>query len=166
MFNTDTHSSDLSSFSKPDLVAEIVIFTAASLDGVAAFISPFMNNMLQRPEIHHRVMAEIDAADQRGELSLPVSTYEETTKLKYFMACVKETLRYNSPAVTLLPRIVSNPGYNLKIDNNGNILWSKDLSRPFYSYQAEVADVAATPGNGFVIVTASGAFQPEARLLR
>jgi len=79
--------------------------------------------MLQRPEIHHRVMAEIDAADQRGGLSLPVAKYEETTKLKYFMACVKETLRYNSPAVTLLPRIVSNPGYDLRIDNNGKTMY-------------------------------------------
>lgn len=35
------------------------------------------------------------------------------TQLPFFMACIKETLRRGSPAQTILPRLVSHPGYDL-----------------------------------------------------
>lgn len=69
--------------------------------------------MLQNPEHHNRVVAEIEAADRAGKLSKPCATYEETLELPFFMACIKETLRRDSPAQTILPRIVSQPGYDL-----------------------------------------------------
>jgi len=100
-------------FSKEDMKAEVITFTATTLDGAAAFISPFTDNMLQHPEICGLLIAEIDAADNDGKLSHPVVTYEETTKLPFLMACVKETLRRDAPAQTIIPRVVSSPGYQL-----------------------------------------------------
>ncbi|KAI5921322.1 cytochrome P450 [Camillea tinctor] len=100
-------------FSPDDLKAEVITFTAATLDGVAAFVSPFMDNLLTRPEAYARVVAEIQAADRAGALSRPVVTYDETAQLTYFTACVRETLRRDPPAQTILPRLVSRPGYAL-----------------------------------------------------
>lgn len=56
---------------------------------------------------------EILAADKAGRLSSPVVSYDETTQLPFFMACIKETFRRDAPAQTILPRLVSDPGYHL-----------------------------------------------------
>ena len=93
-----------------DLKAEYITFTAATLDGVAAFISPFVDNMIQHPDVLRRVQKEIDLAQARSELSCLVATYDETTRLPYFMACIMETLRRDAPAQTILPRIISKGG--------------------------------------------------------
>lgn len=100
-------------FSREDLKAEVITFTAATLDGVSALVSPIINNILEHPEAYRRVVEEIHAADLAGKLSRPVATYEETNTLPFFMACVKETLRRDAPAQTILPRVVSHPGYTL-----------------------------------------------------
>ncbi|KAI2610041.1 cytochrome P450 monooxygenase [Hypoxylon fragiforme] len=100
-------------FSPTDFKAEVITFTAATLDGVSAFISPFLDNLLTHPSAHARVVAEILAADRAGRLSSPVATYDETTRLPFFTACIKETLRRDAPAQTILPRVVSAPGYAL-----------------------------------------------------
>lgn len=93
-----------------DLKAEYITFSAATLDGVAAFISPFIDNMIQHPHILRLIQQEIDLASARGALSSPVATYEETTRLPYFMACIMETLRRDAPAQTILPRLISKGG--------------------------------------------------------
>lgn len=90
--------------------AESVIFTSAALEGVAAFLSPFVDNVIQNPSVYMRLQAEIDDAEARGLLSQPIATYGETCKLPYFMACISETLRHDSPAQTILPRLVSKAG--------------------------------------------------------
>lgn len=111
-----------------DLKAEYITFTAATLDGVAAFISPFVDNMIQHPIILRRVQREIDLAQARGELSNPVATYDETTLLPYFMACIMETLRRDAPAQTILPRVISKGG-----------LWYNDVFIP------EGSEMGASP---------------------
>ena len=101
-------------YTREDLKAEVITFTAATLDGVAAFISPFVDNLLTHPAAYERVTREIREADKAGLLSSPVVTYDETVKhLPYFTACIKETLRRDAPAQTILPRIVSEGGYEL-----------------------------------------------------
>lgn len=91
----------------------MITFTAATLDGVSALVAPFFNNILTRPEAYSRLVAEIRNADHAGLLSKPVVTYEETLQLPFFMACVKETLRCDAPAQTILPRVVNSGGYEL-----------------------------------------------------
>lgn len=46
-------------------------------------------------------------------LSTPVAKYDESLALPYFMACVRETLRRDAPAQTILPRIISGRGLRL-----------------------------------------------------
>lgn len=86
---------------------------AATLDGVAAFISPFVDNILQNPSVYANLIAEINDHETRKLLSSPVVQYDETTALPYFMACVHETLRLDSPAQTILPRLASAGGIDL-----------------------------------------------------
>lgn len=69
--------------------------------------------MLSHPTAYARVVAEIQAADRAGQLSKPVVMYDETARLPFFTACIKETLRRDAPAQTILPRLVSEPGYEL-----------------------------------------------------
>ncbi|MCJ1432411.1 hypothetical protein MMC27_001767 [Xylographa pallens] len=100
-------------FTYDDIKAETITFTAATLDGVAAFISPFIDNILTHSEVRDRLLHEITTADNNGLLSHPTVTYEETTRLPYFMACVSETLRVDSPAQTILPRTVARGGVEI-----------------------------------------------------
>lgn len=100
-------------FTPSDLLAEYITFTAATLDGAAALISPFIDNLVHSPIAYRRVVAEIDSAARELRLSHPVATYDETCQLPYFLACLRETLRRDAPAQTILPRVVSKPGYHL-----------------------------------------------------
>lgn len=69
--------------------------------------------MITNPEAYARIVDEIHVADRACRLSQGVVTYDETTQLPFFTACVKETLRHDSPAQIIFPRLVSNPGYYL-----------------------------------------------------
>ena len=64
-------------------------------------------------------MSEITNFERRGVPPRPVVvTYAETATLPYFMACIKECLRFESPAQTILPRYVSAGG----LEYNGVII--------------------------------------------
>ena len=93
-----------------DIRTEAIVFTSAALEGVAAFINPFVQNVIQHPLVHAKLQAEIDHADAKGLLSSPIVKFDETSKLPYFMTCIYETLRHNTPAQTILPRYVSKGG--------------------------------------------------------
>lgn len=93
-----------------DLRAEAMVFTSAALEGVAAFISPLIDNITQNPEIYVKVRTEIENFEAKGLMSSPVVKFEETNNLSFFMACVYETLRHDAPAQTILPRYVSEGG--------------------------------------------------------
>ncbi len=100
-------------FDSAEIEAEVITFTSAALDGLAAFISPFVDHISQNLSIYSTLMAEIISAEQRGTLSIPIVQYDQTTDLPYFMACVNETLRLESPAQTILPRYISPGGLDL-----------------------------------------------------
>ena len=103
-------SSDKVTLNESELRAEFILFTSAALDGLAAFISPFVDNIIQNRAVYSRLMTEIDQAEKQGRLSHPVVSYDETTTLPYFMACIQESLRFESPAQTILPRYISQGG--------------------------------------------------------
>ena len=92
---------------------EHILFTSAALDGLAAYISPFIDHITTSPDIYIKVLAEIDDAEKRGALFHPVVQYEQTNTLPYFSACISECLRFESPAQTILPRYVSSGGLDV-----------------------------------------------------
>lgn len=61
------------------------------------------------PRIYKKVMAELEEAIEEGNLTLPV-TYAEGTKLAFFQACLKETLRLHPAVPWTLPRVVPEDG--------------------------------------------------------
>lgn len=124
-------------FSPTDLLAEYITFTAATLDGAAALISPFIDNLIHSPTAYACVVDEITGAARASCLSCPVVTYDETCQLPYFLACLKETLRRDAPAQTILPRVVSAPGYHLY---NGTVFVPPGTqmgASPFIIHRAE-----------------------------
>lgn len=62
--------------------------------------------------IYAKVMQEIDEAVESGALQFPI-TYADATKLEYFQACLKETLRYHPAIPWSLPRTVPAGGAHI-----------------------------------------------------
>lgn len=88
-----------------EVKAEYLTFSSAALDGVAAFISPFIDVLITRPDIHQRILEELADAESRGLITSPVAQYAEIkSRLPYFNACVLESLRLKTTVETILPR--------------------------------------------------------------
>ena len=86
------------------------ILTVSSQDTSAAFISAFINYLLEHEDVRSNVCAEILQFEQSQRLSLPIVTYQETVEMPYFMACVHETLRLSPPISVILPRYAPTGG--------------------------------------------------------
>ena len=85
----------------------------AASDTTSAFICPFVNNIIQDARIYAKLGAEIADFEKQGRLSSPVVTFDETGQMPYYMACVKETLRYSPSTPMIMPRCVGEGGLEL-----------------------------------------------------
>ena len=101
---------DGSNTSLQEAERQCFILTVSSQDTSAAFISAFIDYLLENANILSNVCAEILELERTQRLSVPVVTYQETVKLPYFMACVHETLRLSPPISTVLPRYAPRGG--------------------------------------------------------
>lgn len=84
----------------------------AGSDTTAASLRAVFYYLCRTPEAYGKVLAEIDEADARGELSDPV-TFAEAQRLPYFQAVVKEALRMHPAVGLLLERVVPAGGARL-----------------------------------------------------
>ncbi|GAA6053327.1 hypothetical protein JCM3770_004114 [Rhodotorula araucariae] len=89
-------------------VAATSILGAGS-DTTAVTMRALLGYIVKDSSVQEKVLSEIDEAFETGTLSLPV-TYADGTKLQYFQACLKETLRLHPAVPWTLPRIVPNGG--------------------------------------------------------
>ena len=87
-------------------------------DTSAAFVGAFINHLIQYPEVYQKLVAEITHHDHIGQLSSPVVRFVETSRMPYFQACAKETLRIAPSAPMILPRVIPAKGVFL----NGTFL--------------------------------------------
>ncbi|KAI1129661.1 cytochrome P450 monooxygenase [Nemania abortiva] len=92
---------------------ECLVLMVAGSDTSAALLCGFLRYTIEQPEIYAKLIAEIDDFDRRGLLSSPVPTLEEIKKLRYFVACFKEAVRFQPSAPILYPRYVGKDGLNL-----------------------------------------------------
>lgn len=106
-------NADGSYMTEGEIKAEAFVLMVAGPDTTAAFIGPFVNNVIQNPTIHARLRREIQDFEAQGKLANPVVTFEQTQILPYFMACIQETLRYNPSTPVILPRLVSKGGIEI-----------------------------------------------------
>lgn len=87
--------------------AEIFVILGAGSDGFGSASTAFITEVISRPLIFQRLMAEINAAIEAGHLTYPVPSYAEVSQhLQFYVACVKEALRLNPSGATILPRVV------------------------------------------------------------
>lgn len=96
-----------------EIKVEALVLMVAAADTSAAFLSPFINNVIQNPKIHARLREEIQRFEANGQLAPDIVTYEQTQKLPYFMACIKESLRYSPSTPFIMPRVVSKGGIEI-----------------------------------------------------
>ena len=86
--------------------AHVTLLIQAGADTTGTALGSTLRYILTTPNVLDKVRAELDAADANGDLSTPI-LYEETrTKLPYFVACIKESLRLDPPATNLFARTV------------------------------------------------------------
>ena len=85
----------------------------AASDTTSAFICPFVNNVCQDSRVYSNLIREIDTFEEQSKLSSPVATFDQTNDMPYFMACVKETLRFSPSTPMIMPRYISKGGLNI-----------------------------------------------------
>lgn len=89
---------------------ECLALMIASQDSTAAFVAAFLNNIIQNPRIYKKLEDEISAFERERKLSSPVVKFAEINSMPFFLACAKETLRFNPSTPIILPRRVSKGG--------------------------------------------------------
>lgn len=95
-----------------ELMSHAAANVLAGSDTTAATLRALIYNLCRTPEVHDKLLAEIDEAEQQGRLSDPV-TFEEAQQLKYFQAVVKEALRIHPAVGLLLERLVPKGGADI-----------------------------------------------------
>ena len=118
------------------------VLTVGSQDTSAALMSALIHHIIQSPIVRAKVYEEISQFERDGKLSSPVVTYDETTKMEYFMACVYETLRFTPPVSLILPRHPPAGG--------------------MYVHKTWISDRAEIAANPYVVHRNPGIFGPDA----
>ncbi|GJN91473.1 hypothetical protein Rhopal_004496-T1 [Rhodotorula paludigena] len=96
-------------YSKSQIEVAATSILGAGSDTTAITMRALLGYLMKHKDIYDQVMHEIDEAFATGALSLPV-TYADGTKLPFFQACLKETLRLHPAVPWTLPRVVPKEG--------------------------------------------------------
>lgn len=84
-----------------DIIVHLSTNVFAGSDTTAIALRAAIYFLIKNPEKMQKTLAEIDAADQEGKLSEPISYKESITHLPYTCAVIKEAMRLH-PSVGLL----------------------------------------------------------------
>lgn len=109
----------------------------AGADTTGTAFQAIMRNILSRPDVYEKLMAEIDKATRTGKISdmpqyevstttgkpcsghthtpnrIAERTQEVLDNLPYYVACVKESMRLNPSAPNIFPRLAPQGGLDL-----------------------------------------------------
>ncbi|PMD32987.1 cytochrome P450 [Hyaloscypha variabilis F] len=83
-----------------EILAAAVANIGAGADTVSATLQALFYNLLRNEETLRKLREEIDGANLAE-----VPTHEETQKLPFLQACIKEALRFHTPVAFGLPRV-------------------------------------------------------------
>jgi cytochrome P450 len=88
-----------------EILAAAVANIGAGADTVSATLQALFYNLLKNPDALIKLREEVDGADLAD-----VPTHEETQKLPFMQACIKEALRIHTPVAFGLPRVTPRNG--------------------------------------------------------
>ena len=95
--------------------AHITLLIQAGADTTGTSLGSTLRFLTTNQKTMELARNEISAAEAAGKLSTPVKFEEVRMYLPYFVACIKESLRLNPPAISLFARVAGKAGKN--IDN-------------------------------------------------
>ncbi|KAH4036417.1 hypothetical protein HBI09_072710 [Parastagonospora nodorum] len=84
----------------------------AGSDTTAISLRATFYHLLKIPRTYIKLLAEIDAAHTRGDLSDPI-TFAEANQLSYLQLCIKEAMRMHPSCGQLLERVVPAGGMSI-----------------------------------------------------
>ncbi|KAL4936092.1 hypothetical protein BDV06DRAFT_216933 [Aspergillus oleicola] len=93
-----------------ELIDEAALFILAGSDTSAYSLSTATYYLLSNPKAQEMLQAELSNAER----FIREKNWEETRKLPYLMAVIKETLRLSTPVPGITPRIVPEPGVKVQ----------------------------------------------------
>ncbi|KAF3018818.1 hypothetical protein E8E14_004443 [Neopestalotiopsis sp. 37M] len=97
-----------------DLLGNTTANVGAGSDTMSCALQSFIYHMARQPEAWSRVRSEIRKAQEaEGACQTGVITYTDASKLPYFQACLKESLRIHNPVPMGLPRIAPAGGLTI-----------------------------------------------------
>ncbi|KAJ6008082.1 P450 monooxygenase [Penicillium herquei] len=104
----DTRTPEGEQLISETIQTEIFVILGAGAEGFSSMSSAFFAEILSRPIILKRLLAEIKTAGEAGKLSQPVPTYTKISQnLPFFVACFRETMRLHPTGATILPRLIT-----------------------------------------------------------
>jgi cytochrome P450 len=93
--------------------AHVTLLIQAGADTTGTALGSTLRFLALDSEKKDKAIKEIQAADQAGKLSTPVKFEEVRIHLRYFVACIKESIRLEPPATNLFARVVGKQGKNI-----------------------------------------------------
>ncbi|KAH7031394.1 flavonoid 3',5'-hydroxylase [Microdochium trichocladiopsis] len=127
--------------------AEILLVLLAGADTTGTAFQALIRNVLSRPDVYDKMMAEITTASAEGKIAKTpgeLPQYEDVVaSCPYYVACVKETMRLNPSAPNIFPRLAPKGGLELfgKFVPEGSELtcnpWLVHRDRNIYGDDAE-----------------------------
>lgn len=99
-----------------ELESETLTQITAGSDSTASALRLTLHFICTSPPIRERLLAEAEAAIERGKISRPVIKDSEARQLPYLQACIKEGLRVYPPVTGLMAKLVPPDGITVEVD--------------------------------------------------
>ena len=109
----ESHEKQPQDFTYTDVISMGTAQVAAGSDTTAASMNAIIYYVLKNQSVKSKLVAEIDEAWMKGELSNPVRQ-DEAAKLHYLQAVINEGLRINPAFGMDLPRVVPAEGATIE----------------------------------------------------
>ena len=94
--------------------AEILLVLLAGADTTGTAFQGMIYHITKNRDVYSKLMQEIDSSTKSGKIG-EMPQYDDVLKhCPYYVSCVKETMRLNPSAPTILPRIVGKGGIELE----------------------------------------------------